>query len=430
MNTQGNQSDRLWQEALAVIPGGVNSPVRAFGGVGGRPVFIESASGCRVHDVDGKTYIDHVMSWGPMILGHAHPSTVKAAQKACEKGMSFGMPTELETRAASMITRCVPSMEKVRMVSSGTEAAMSAIRLARGYTGRDVVVKFEGCYHGHSDGLLAAAGSGVATFGIPDTKGVPAAYTQLTLVLPYNDPAAVTEAVGRYASEIACIIVEPVAGNMGVVPPAEGFLDRLRQSCDKHDIVLIFDEVITGFRLGLSGAQGLYGVTPDLTILGKIIGGGMPVGAYGGKGEIMDQLAPTGPVYQAGTLSGNPVAMAAGLAAIETLAEQQPYSQLDQRAAELEEGLSRAARDAGITVVQNRVGSMQTLFFTETPVTDYTSAKKADAKRYAGFFHSMLEQGVHLAPSQFEACFVSTAHSAEDVQQTVQAARKAMEKIA
>lgn len=430
MGTSRKQSGKLWKAAQRLIPGGVNSPVRAFGAVGGDPVFVESASGCIIRDVDGAEYIDYVMSWGPMILGHAHPKVVKAAQQVCEGGMSFGMPTEIENRLAARIVKCVPSIEKVRMVSSGTEAAMSAIRLARGFTKRDIIIKFEGGYHGHSDGLLAAAGSGVATFGTPATKGVPASYTEKTIVLPYNNPESVEEACARFGSETACLILEPVAGNMGVVPPAPGFLEFLRCITQKHGIVLIFDEVITGFRVSLGGAQELYGVKPDLTILGKIIGGGMPVGAYGGRKEIMDMLAPDGPVYQAGTLSGNPVAMAAGLAAIEFLIKEKPYSKMEKLSAMLAEGLRKTALEAGVPVSQNRVGSMQTLFFTGEPVTDYASAKKSDADRYAKYFHGMLEQGIYFAPSQFEAVFVSAAHEKKHIQETIEAAGKVMKAIA
>lgn len=429
MGTNRKQSQKLWQAAQALIPGGVNSPVRAFGGVGGDPVFVQSATGCCIRDVDGTEYIDYVMSWGPMILGHAHPKVVKAAQQACDGGMSFGMPTEIENHLAARIVECVPSIEKVRMVSSGTEAAMSAIRLARGFTERDLIIKFDGGYHGHSDGLLAAAGSGVATFGTPATKGVPASYTEKTIVIPYNNPESVEDVCTRFGSEIACLILEPVAGNMGVVPPAAGFLEFLRGITEKHGIVLIFDEVITGFRVSLGGAQGLYGVSPDITVLGKIIGGGMPVGAYGGRKDIMDMLTPDGPVYQAGTLSGNPVAMAAGLAAIEVLIEEKPYAEMEKLSGMLAKGLAQAAQKAGVSVSQNRVGSMQTLFFSDTQVTDYTSAKKSNSDRYAKYFHGMLDRGVYFAPSQFEAAFVSAAHGEEHVQKTIETAIEVMETI-
>lgn len=425
-----NKSSKLWERAQAVIPGGVNSPVRAFGAVGGEPVFIDSGSGCVVRDVDGNEYVDYVMSWGPLILGHAHPKVIAAVKTACEKGTSFGMPTEAETMLAERIVECFPGMDQVRMVSSGTEAVMSAIRLARGFTGRDLVIKFEGCYHGHVDGLLAAAGSGVATFAIPGTKGVPAAYTDKTIVLPYNSNKPVEEAFSRFGAEIACIIVEPVAGNMGVVPPGTGFLQFLRDITTRHGSLLVFDEVMTGFRVGISGAQGLYDVTPDLTVLGKIVGGGMPAAAYGGRIEIMDKLAPAGPVYQAGTLSGNPLAVAAALAVLEALRDDPPYQRLETSALALEEGLRDAAKSAGIPIRQNRVGSMQTMFFSDRPVKDYASAMKSDTDRYAAFFHGMLERGVHFAPSQFEAAFVSTAHSAEHIERTINAAREIMKELA
>ncbi len=423
------RSEELWQAAQKVLPGGVNSPVRAFGAVGGSPVFVKEASGALISDVDGNEYTDYVMSWGPMILGHADGRIVDAAREACGGGMSFGMPTEAENLLAEKIVGLFPSIDKIRMVSSGTEAAMSAIRLARGFTGRDVVVKFEGGYHGHSDGLLAAAGSGVATFATPGTAGVPASYTDKTIVLPYNDTDAVEAAIASHGDNIACIILEPVAGNMGVVPPADGYLQFLRKITEESGIVLIFDEVITGFRVSLGGAQQLYGVTSDLTVLGKIIGGGMPVGAYGGRRDIMDQLAPDGPVYQAGTLSGNPVAMAAGLAMLEALEGDNPYPRLEERSVMLADGLAAAAKEAGVAVVGNRVGSMQTLFFTEEPVTDYASAKKCDTEKYGKFFRGMLARGVHLAPSQFEAVFVSAAHTEEHIKKTVEAARGALEEL-
>ena len=431
MTFSSRRSKELWQHAQGVIPGGVNSPVRAFGAVGGEPVFVESGAGCHLTDVDGNTYIDYVTSWGALILGHAHPAVVAAARKACERGMSYGMPTEAETLLAERVVASFPSIESVRMVSSGTEAVMSAVRLARGATGRDLVVKFEGCYHGHSDGLLAAAGSGVATFGIPGTKGVPAAFTEKTIVVPYNDESAIEQVFVRFPDEIACVIVEPVAGNMGVVPPATDYLQFLRNVTARHNSLLVFDEVITGFRVGPSGAQGLYGVTPDLTVLGKILGGGMPAAAYGGRKDIMNELAPTGPVYQAGTLSGNPVAMATGLATLTALTEEPPYARLEELARALEDGLHNAAREAGIPICQNRVGSMQTLFFTEEPaVTDYVGAKKSDVDQYAKFYHGMLQSGVHFAPSQFEAAFVSTAHDAETVEKTTAAAREVMKTLA
>jgi glutamate-1-semialdehyde 2,1-aminomutase len=430
MTAPEDKSQELWQKAKRVIPGGVNSPVRAFGAVGGDPVFVESGAGSIIRSVDGVEYADYVTSWGALILGHAHPTVVEAAQKAVERGMTFGMPTEAENVLAEKIVECVPSLDKVRMVSSGTEAVMSAIRLARGFTGRDLIVKFEGGYHGHSDGLLAAAGSGVATFAIPGTKGVPASYTEKTIVVPYNNREAIGEVFDKFGKDIACVIIEPVAGNMGVVPPAEGFLQFLRETTEAAGSLLLFDEVITGFRLGLSGAQGLYGITPDITTLGKIIGGGMPAAAYGGRADIMDALSPNGPVYQAGTLSGNPVAMATGLATLELLIDDPPYEQLDSLAGELAEGLRDAAAEAGIAIQQNRVGSMQTLFFTDTPVTDYSSAMKCDTDLFGRFFHGMLDAGVHLAPSQFEAAFVSTAHTSEQIEQTIASARGVMKELA
>ncbi|MBT3381819.1 MAG: glutamate-1-semialdehyde 2,1-aminomutase [Lentisphaerae bacterium] len=430
MHNPGQESARLWSDAQRMIPGGVNSPVRAFGGVGGQPPFIDHGSGCRVHSIDGKAYIDYVMSWGPLILGHAHPKVVEAVTEAATKGTSFGMPTPGENRLAELIQACFPSLDKVRLVNSGTEAAMSAIRLARGATGRDLILKFEGCYHGHFDGLLAAAGSGLATFAIPAAEGVPAAYTSKTIVIPFGDLAAVEQAFEEHGDDIAGLILEPIGGNMGVVPPREGFLASLRDITHRNGSLLIFDEVITGFRVGLGGAQELYGVTPDLTVLGKIIGGGLPCAAYGGTAAVMDCLAPLGGVYQAGTLSGNPLAVAAGTAMLEILRDAPPYEHLNTVAASLADGLREAATEAGVSVQQNRVGSMQTLFFTESPVTDYASAKTADTDMYGRFFHGMLDRGVHFAPSQFEACFVSTAHSAEAIAQTVEAARDVMKTLA
>ncbi|NOY82178.1 MAG: glutamate-1-semialdehyde 2,1-aminomutase [Kiritimatiellaeota bacterium] len=419
----------LWKAARAVIPGGVNSPVRAFGAVGGTPVFAESGCGATFRDVDGKEYVDYVMSWGPLILGHAPQRVVDAVREACLKGTSFGMPTAGETRLAECIVDCVPSVEKVRMVNSGTEAAMSAIRLARGFTGRDLVVKFQGCYHGHVDGLLAAAGSGVATFAIPDTQGVPVSYTEKTVIAPYNDPRAVKRIFEKLGDQIACLIVEPIAGNMGVVPPAPGFLELLRDITRHYDSLLVFDEVISGFRVGLGGAQEYFGVTPDVTVLGKIIGGGLPAAAYGGRSDIMAVLAPEGGVYQAGTLSGNPLAVAAGLATVETLMDERPYAQLNAQAATLAAGMREAAQAAGVKVQQNRVGSMQTLFFTDTPVSDYVTAKTSDTDKYARFFHGMLAHGVYFAPSQFEAGFVSTAHTDADIRKTIAAANVVMKEL-
>lgn len=429
MTTNELKSAQLWATARRYIPGGVNSPVRAFRGVGGTPVFAASGAGSMLRDADGREYIDYVMSWGPLIFGHACPRIVEAIVETAGKGTSFGMPTELENRLAERIAGCFPGIDKVRMVSSGTEAAMSAIRLARGFTGRDLVVKFDGCYHGHSDSLLAAAGSGIATFGIPATQGVPASHTAATLVIPYNDPAAVAAVFARHGKDIACVIVEPIAGNMGVVPPAAGFLEFLRRITIANSSLLVFDEVISGFRVALGGAQELYGVIPDITVLGKIVGGGLPAAAYGGRADIMDRLAPGGDIYQAGTLSGNPLAMAAGLATVESLLENPPYERLETLAARLADGLKECARQAGIPAWGNRVGSMQTLFFCENPVVDYTSAKRSDTSRYAAYFHGMLDRGIHLAPSQFEALFVSTAHSDRQIEQTLAAARESMRSL-
>lgn len=422
MHSPGPESARLWSDAQRMIPGGVNSPVRAFGAVGGQPSFIDHGSGCRVYSVDGQAYVDYVMSWGPLILGHAHPKVVEAVSRAAARGTSFGMPTPGENRLAELITLCFPSIAKVRLVNSGTEAAMSAIRLARGATGRDLIVKFEGCYHGHVDGLLAAAGSGLATFAIPAAEGVPAAYTSKTIVVPFGDIPAVEQAFTDHGDDIAAVILEPVGGNMGVVPPPDGFLSSLRDITHRNKSLLVFDEVITGFRVGLGGAQELYGVTPDLTVLGKIIGGGLPCAAYGGSTALMDCLAPLGGVYQAGTLSGNPLAVAAGTAMLDILREERPYERLNTLAGLLANGLRDAAAEAGIPVRQNRVGSMQTLFFTNTPVTNYASATLSNAETYARFFHGMLDRGAHFAPSQFEACFVSTAHDEDAIGQTLEAA--------
>jgi glutamate-1-semialdehyde 2,1-aminomutase len=398
--------------------------------VGGDPIFVRRARGARVEDVDGNEYLDYVLSWGPMILGHAHPKVIAAAQAAVEQGTSYGAPTEAEVRLAETILRAIPAIERVRLVSSGTEAAMSALRVARGFTGRDAIVKFEGCYHGHADGLLARAGSGVATLGIPDSPGVPAAFAALTHTLPYNDLDATRALLSREGERIAAVIVEPVAGNMGVVPPAPGFLQGLREATQACGALLIFDEVITGFRIGYGGAQGLYGVRPDLTVLGKIVGGGFPLAAYGGRRDVMEQIAPVGPVYQAGTLSGNPVAVSAGQATLDLLADGRVYQELETRAASLEAGLRDAARAAGVSATVNRVGSMLTTFFTAGPVWDYASAKTSDTARFAAFFRAMLDRGVALAPSQFEAAFLSAAHTDADVQATVAAARQSLAAVA
>jgi len=418
-------SDALFARAQRVIPGGVNSPVRAFRGVGGNPFFVARAEGCRITDVDGRTYIDFLGSWGPLILGHAAPSLVEAVGEALRRGTSYGAPTEGEVELAELISRAVPSMEMLRLVSSGTEAAMSAIRLARGATGRDAIVKFEGCYHGHADSLLVKAGSGGATFGVPDSLGVPAALAALTITVPFNDLSAVKAVMAARGREVAAIVVEPVAGNMGVVPPAAGFLEGLRALCDSHGSLLVFDEVITGFRVAYGGAQALYGVRPDLTCLGKIIGGGLPVGAYGGARAIMERVAPLGGVYQAGTLSGNPLAVAAGLSALRALASPGVYPRLEEGGAQLQQGLEEGAKAAGVALTVNRVGSMLTAFFTASPVTDYASAKRSDTARYGRFFHAMLDGGVFLAASQFEAAFVSLAHARADLDEASAIAGKA-----
>ena len=419
------RSKALFEEAKRLLPGGVNSPVRAFRAVGGDPPVIERASGCRLFDVDGNAYIDYVGSWGPMIVGHAHPAVVKAIQEAAGLGVSYGAPTPWETELAGMVVEAIPSIEMVRFVNSGTEATMSAIRLARGVTGRDRIVKFEGCYHGHADSLLVKAGSGAMTFGVPDSLGVPADLARQTISLPYNDSDAVREAFQSVGKEIACLIVEPVAGNMGVVPPKPGFLEALREITAAHGSLLIFDEVMTGFRLSRGGAQALYRIRPDLTCLGKIIGGGLPVGAYGGARWIMEQVAPLGKVYQAGTLSGNPLAMRAGIETLRLLEDPGLYERLEARGKQLEEGLRELAAQSGIALQCQRVGSMFTPFFTKNAVFDYQTARAADTNRYAGFFRAMLESGINLAPSQFEADFLSDAHSAADIEATLVAAKAA-----
>jgi glutamate-1-semialdehyde 2,1-aminomutase len=418
------KSDELFATAQTLIPGGVNSPVRAFRGVGGTPRFIRSARGATLTDVDGKTYIDYVGSWGPMILGHADEEVIAAIQEVAAGGTSFGAPTELEVQLAQEVVDAVPSIQMVRMVSSGTEATMSAIRLARGVTGRTKLVKFEGCYHGHGDSLLVKAGSGVATLGLPDSPGVPASLAQNTLTLPFNDVPAL-ERVFNEHSDIAAVIIEPVVGNMGCVPPDDGYLDAVRKLTHEHGALLIFDEVMTGFRVARGGAQERYGITPDITTLGKIIGGGLPVGAYGGTREIMNNIAPAGPVYQAGTLSGNPLSMTAGLVTLRRLRDQSVYDRLEAASKRLCEGLADAAAEAGVETVTNRVGSMWTSFFTNKPVVNWDSANRSDRQRYGKFFHAMLDEGVYLAPSQFEAAFVSLAHTSEIIEQTVKAARKA-----
>ena len=419
----------LFQEAQRYIPGGVNSPVRAFRSVGGEPVFIKKAAGAYVWGEDGKRYTDYVGSWGPMILGHAHPAVIEAVREAALSGLSFGAPTAVETELARRVCAMVPSIELVRFVSSGTEATMSAIRLARGYTGRDRIVKFEGCYHGHSDSLLVKAGSGALTLGVPTSPGVPAAFAELTITLTYNDLDEVEKVFAETGGEIAAIIVEPVAGNMNMVPPVDGVLEGLRAVCDRHGAVLIFDEVMTGFRVARGGVQEVSGVRPDLTTLGKIIGGGMPVGAFGGRREIMEHIAPLGPVYQAGTLSGNPVAMRAGLATLERL-EPGAYATLAERTGRLMKGLESAAAGAGVPFTTNRMGGMFGFFFTgESPVRTYAQVTACDQARFRAFFHGMLDEGVYLAPSSFEAGFVSLAHTDEDIDATVEAAARVMARL-
>jgi glutamate-1-semialdehyde 2,1-aminomutase len=420
------KSEKLFAGALELMPGGVNSPVRAFRGVGGTPLFIKSAGGPFIIDVDGRKFIDYVGSWGPMILGHADEEIVGALSAVASKGTSFGAPNELEIELAAEIGDAVPSIEMVRMVNSGTEATMSAIRLARGVTGRDKLIKFEGCYHGHADSLLVKAGSGVATLGLPDSPGVPASLAQHTIIVPFNDAAKLADAFQRH-EDIAAVIIEPVAGNMGVVPPQAGFLQFTRSLTSRHGALLIFDEVMTGFRIARGGAQQLYAVTPDITCLGKIIGGGLPVGAYGGSRELMRNIAPTGPIYQAGTLSGNPLAMTAGLLTLRRLRGETVYKRLEQQSAKLCEGLASAAEEFGVKTITSRVGSMWTTFFNGGPVTDWATANRSDRQLYARFFHAMLDSGVYLAPSQFEAGFLSVAHTDEVIDQTVEAARKAFQ---
>jgi glutamate-1-semialdehyde 2,1-aminomutase len=423
------KSRKLWQIAKEYIPGGVNSPVRAFKGVGGDPVFIKMGRGSHIYDVDGNRYIDYVLSWGPLILGHAHPAILKAIKDASRLGTSFGAPTEGEVELAKMITGIYPSMEKVRLVNSGTEAAMSAIRLARGFANRNKIIKFEGCYHGHVDSLLVQAGSGATTLGVPDSSGIPIDSVKDTITLPFNDLDKVNAACKAHGRDIACLIVEPVAGNMGVIPPKQGFLEGLREITARYNIVLIFDEVMTGFRVALGGAQELYGIKPDMTTLGKIVGGGLPVGAFGGRRDIMEKLAPTGPVYQAGTLSGNPLAVACGIATLKILSKGNVHKRLEKMSRDLSRGLKEAADKSGVKVFQTRVGSMLCLFFTEEKVVDYKTALSSDRTKYAVYFHNMLKRGVYLAPSQFEAAFLSTAHSEDDIDKTIRAAQEAMRKV-
>jgi len=420
------KSEELFAAALRHIPGGVNSPVRAFRAVGGRPFFAERALGAHVFDVDGNDYVDYVGTWGPAILGHAHPNIIAAVRNAAGQGTSFGIPNPLEVRMARFICEAIPSVQKVRMCNSGTEACMSAIRLARGFTGRDKIIKFDGCYHGHADSPLVKAGSRALTFGNPDSAGVPAAFTQHTIVLPYNDTEAVRAAFAANPNQIAGIIIEPVPGNAGLYLPKPGYLESLREITANHGALLIFDEVMTGFRLALGGAQERFGLKPDLSCFGKIIGGGLPVGAFGGRGEIMDCLAPDGPVYQAGTLSGNPLAMAAGLAALEELSRENVYDRLEEAGAALEAGMKEAARSAKIPVRFNRIGSMFCAYFTDQPVHNLADAMRSDRARFAKYFHAMLEQGIYIAPSQFEAGFISLAHTPADIESTIRAAEKAL----
>jgi len=422
-------SRRFFEGAKKYIPGGVNSPVRAFKSVNMEPLFISRGKGSKIYDVDGNEYIDYVCSWGPLILGHVPQGVLSEVEEVLERGSSFGAPTELEVEMAKQVVEAVPSIDEVRMVSSGTEAVMSVIRLARGYTGRNKIIKFDGCYHGHSDSMLVAAGSGVATLGIPGSPGITEGAAEDTIILDYNDLESVEDVIKKRHEEIACVILEPVAANMGVIPPKPGFLEGLRKITEEYGILLIFDEVITGFRVSYGGAQELFGVTPDLTCLGKIIGGGFPVGAFGGRKEVMQHLAPVGPVYQAGTLSGNPVAMAAGLATLKILAKRDIYEKIEKKAAKLSEGLKEAARDAGVDVYCTRVGSISCMFFNDSKVIDYKTAKNSNTEKYALYFKNMLENGIYLAPSQFEACFVSAAHSDEDIEKTITAASDSLRNL-
>jgi len=419
------ESSRLFQKASEVIPGGVNSPARAFKAVEGTPPFIAEASGCRITDADGNTYIDYVGSWGPMILGHAHPEIVGALREAVGKGTSFGAPTAIEIKLAETICEMVPSIEKARLVNSGTEATMSVLRLARGYTGRSKLIKFEGCYHGHGDSFLVDAGSGVATLGIPGTPGVPRELAELTITIPYGNLSLLEKAFNEHSGEIAAVICEPAAGNMGLILPPAEFLEGIINLCEKNGTLAVFDEVMTGFRVHAGGIQGLFGLSPHLTCLGKVVGGGLPIGAFGGRAEIMDWVAPAGDVYQAGTLSGNPLAVTAGLRTLQLLREGDFYPRLEKVSFEICQGIERAAENAGIPVQVPRCGSMFTVYFTDRPVTDFTGAKNCDLERFKTYFHAMLNEGVYLPPSQFEACFVSAAHDADAVDLTLEAAEKA-----
>jgi len=421
-----NKSERLFTQAKAIIPGGVNSPVRAFKSAGCNPIFIEKAAGSKIYDVDGNEYIDYVGSWGPMILGHCHPKVVEAIQKTAASGASFGAPTALETELAEQVNHAYPNIEKVRMVSSGTEATMSAIRLARGFTGRDKILKFDGCYHGHADSLLVKAGSGAATFGVPTSPGVPADFAKYTLTAAYNDLDEVTTMVAANKGEIACIILEAIAGNMGCIPPVAGFLEGLRKLCTAEGIILIIDEVMTGFRVAYGGAQERYGVRGDLVCLGKIIGGGLPVGAFGGKSEIMESLSPEGGIYQAGTLSGNPLAMSAGIATLKLIQEEGFYQQLEEKSAYLEKGLQQVTGNSPVATCWQRVGGMFCTYFQEGPVNNFADALKSDTEAFGRFFRSMLDQGINLAPAQFESGFMSIAHSQEDLDKTIAATEKAL----
>lgn len=423
------RSEALFAEACKRIPGGVDSPVRAFRGVGGTPLFIDRGQGSRIWDADGNEYIDYVLSWGPLILGHAHPRVVEAVRKAASRGMSFGAPTEAETDLAELIQEAYPSMELVRFVNSGTEATMSAIRVARGFTGRDLIVKFEGCYHGHADGLLVKSGSGGATLGIPDSAGVPVDYARNTITLPYNDAEALENLFLQEGKNIAALILEPIGGNMGLVVPDNGFIEAVRRATKGSNSLLIFDEVMTGFRVARGGAQDIYGIRPDLTTLGKVIGGGMPVGAYGGRRAVMESVAPLGPVYQAGTLSGNPLAMAAGIETLRVIKDEGLPEALEERGRQLEEGMAEAARAAGVATWGIRRGSMFCTFFQQGPVRNFEDAQRSDTEMYARFFHAMLERGISMAPSQFEVGFLSSAHTEADIEATVRVAREAFAAI-